>query len=149
MEPAAAAWFCNQNAHPSATQGLPQFLHPVHALQGGEGVKAERVKRLGGVKWGDFLPGFIQNICFRHYSSYLGYFLRVCSYGNRPSMKDLFTGPWDKARPYVVNLEGAPSPPPVSSPSCGTALHGAPGAGDGRRGQGEMVAGAGGWLGNL
>lgn len=93
---------------------VPQFPHCMHALRCGKGVKTA----LEGVKRGDFLPGFIQNICFRHYSSYLGYFLRVCSYGNRPSMKDLFTGPGDKEQPYGVNFEGAPSPPPVSgSPS--------------------------------
>ena len=99
--------------------GAPRFPHPARARRG---VKTVRVRRLLGVKRGDFLPGFIQNICFRHYSSYLGYFLRVCSYGNQPSMKDLFTGPRDKERPYGVNLEGAPAPPPVSGPPSTTVL---------------------------
>lgn len=117
----------------------------------GKGVKPVRVKRLGGVKRGDFLPGFIRNICFHHYSSYLGYFLRVCSYGNWPSMKDPFTGAGDKEQPYGVNFEGAPSPPPVSgSPSttvlaprgASTTSQGPAGVGDGRRWHSEMV----GWL---
>lgn len=78
-----------------------------------------------------FLLVFIQNICFCHYSSYLGYFLRVCSYGNRPSMKDLFTGPWDKAGPYVVNLEGSFPSDLSPAPRLGSGCAEPPGRGGG------------------